>query len=170
MKARFASHGVGSHADSSESGSGTVGARPHERQTTGEQSRPLITIIEDDGAVRFAISSVMRSAGFRTATFDSAEAFLDAGLLHEKVCLILDVQMAGRSGLELQRHLLTEGPRRPSFRVGTRDWAGRRPAQRRGRIPSEALQRGGTAARRPAGPGVIRPNPELASTTDNSEA
>ena len=93
---------------------------PHERQTTGEQSRPLITIIEDDGAVRFAISSVMRSAGFRTATFDSAEAFLDAGLLHEKACLILDVQMAGRSGLELQRHLLTEGTAPPIIFVSAR--------------------------------------------------
>jgi FixJ family two-component response regulator len=113
MKAPFASHAVGSHADSSESGIATVGVCSHEGRTTGEQPRPLITIIEDDGAVRFAINSVMRSAGFRTATFDSAEAFLDAGLLHEKVCLILDVQMAGRSGLELQRHLLTAGAAPP---------------------------------------------------------
>jgi FixJ family two-component response regulator len=76
----------------------------------GERVRPagrvsLIGIVDDDESVRDAISSLLRSAGYRCAVFPSAEAFLYSGRLSEMDCIVLDVRMPGLSGPELQRRL-----------------------------------------------------------------
>jgi len=73
----------------------------------------LISIVDDDESVREAITSLLRSAGFRAKGIASAETFLRSPLLQETACLILDVRMPGLSGPELQRHLATEGRRVP---------------------------------------------------------
>ena len=65
----------------------------------------LVGIVDDDESIRNSISSLLRSAGFQTLVFDSAEAFLDSGRIHETDRLVLDVRMPGLSGLELQRRL-----------------------------------------------------------------
>jgi FixJ family two-component response regulator len=70
---------------------------------------PIIGIVDDDESVRESISSLVRSAGYRTAVFASAEEFLAADQRAEMaVCLVLDVRMPGLSGLELQRCLADE--------------------------------------------------------------
>jgi FixJ family two-component response regulator len=68
-------------------------------------SIPLISIVDDDHALRSALENLMRSAGLRAQGFSSAEAFLRSEQLHETGCLILDVRMPGMSGLELQRQM-----------------------------------------------------------------
>jgi FixJ family two-component response regulator len=68
-------------------------------------SIPLISIVDDDDALRSALENLMRSAGLRAQGFSSAEAFLRSEQLHETGCLILDVRMPGMSGLELQRQM-----------------------------------------------------------------
>jgi len=68
-------------------------------------SIPLIAIVDDDDALRNSLDNLLRSVGFRTQGFSSAEAFLQAQHAHETACLILDVRMAGMNGLELQRQL-----------------------------------------------------------------
>jgi FixJ family two-component response regulator len=65
----------------------------------------LVGIVDDDESVRDSISSLLRSAGFKTASFESAEAFLDSDHTIEPDCLVLDVRMPGLSGLELQSQL-----------------------------------------------------------------
>jgi FixJ family two-component response regulator len=65
----------------------------------------VITIVDDDESVREALRSLIRSVGFRAETFASAEDFLNSSHLKETACLILDVQMPGMGGLELQRQL-----------------------------------------------------------------
>jgi FixJ family two-component response regulator len=67
---------------------------------------PLIAIVDDDDALRNSLDNLIRSVGFRTQGFASAEAFLRANQAPETACLILDVRMPGMSGLELQRHLV----------------------------------------------------------------
>jgi len=75
--------------------------------------QPLISIIDDDQAVREALQRMLRSYGFTTAVFASAEQFLASGRPCEEACLILDVRMPGMTGLGLYRHLISEGCRIP---------------------------------------------------------
>jgi FixJ family two-component response regulator len=66
---------------------------------------PLISIVDDDGTVRAATESLVRSLGFKTRTFESADSFLQSSTPQETQCLILDVQMPNMSGIELQDSL-----------------------------------------------------------------
>jgi FixJ family two-component response regulator len=65
----------------------------------------LISIVDDDALVREGLISLMRSAGFETQAFASAEEFLSLAHRDNIACLILDVGLPGISGLELQRQL-----------------------------------------------------------------
>jgi FixJ family two-component response regulator len=65
----------------------------------------LISIVDDDDTVRAATESLVRSLGFETRTFASAESFLQSSSPRETRCLILDVQMPNMGGIELQQRL-----------------------------------------------------------------
>ena len=67
---------------------------------------PLISIVDDDDAVRNSLDDLIRSIGFQTQGFASAEAFLNSNGACDTACLILDVRMPGMNGLDLQRHLV----------------------------------------------------------------
>jgi FixJ family two-component response regulator len=69
----------------------------------------LISIVDDDESVRRTTTLLIESFGFRAAAFESAETFLNSGHLHDTSCLIVDVQMPGIDGLQLQRHLAAAG-------------------------------------------------------------
>lgn len=69
-------------------------------------STPLISIVDDDESVRTALDSLIRSLGYSVDLFASAQDFLDSPAIHRYACLILDVQMAVLSGLDLQEQLL----------------------------------------------------------------
>ena len=66
---------------------------------------PLMSVVDDDPSMREAISWVLRSNGWRTETFASAAAFLEADTDRRPACIVLDVRMPGMSGVELQRRL-----------------------------------------------------------------
>lgn len=65
----------------------------------------LIGVVDDDESVRDALSSLIRSAGYRCIVFPSAEAFLDSPDMYNTDCTVLDNRMPGLSGLELQLRL-----------------------------------------------------------------
>jgi FixJ family two-component response regulator len=67
---------------------------------------PLISIVDDDELVRDATAALVRSLGYEARTYSSAEAFLGSPGVDASDCLIVDVQMPGMSGLELQQALL----------------------------------------------------------------
>ena len=67
---------------------------------------PLISIVDDDEALRASLGDLIRSLGFRTQEFASAEAFLASPRARDTACLILDVRMPGMNGLELQRTIV----------------------------------------------------------------
>jgi FixJ family two-component response regulator len=68
---------------------------------------PVISIVDDDEAVRLALRSLVRSLGYISNVFASAEEFLESPHLSETSCLISDVQMPGMNGIELQCRLRT---------------------------------------------------------------
>ena len=78
---------------------------------------PLISIVDDDGPVREALQRMLRSYGFATAVFGSAEEFLGSDEPGRTSCLILDMRMPGMSGLALHQHLVTEGCRIPTILI-----------------------------------------------------
>jgi FixJ family two-component response regulator len=74
------------------------------------RSNTLVAIVDDDVYVCEAVESLLKSIGFRTATFNSARDFLNSAEFANVSCLILDVSMPVMNGLELQRHLAETHP------------------------------------------------------------
>jgi FixJ family two-component response regulator len=77
------------------------------------RERALTAIVDDEAALREAIESLIRSAGFPAQGFASAEEFLRSESRTVIGCLILDIGLPGMSGLELQGHLAGGGSRIP---------------------------------------------------------
>jgi len=78
-------------------GTGTVG---------GAAEQPVVFVVDDDASVRDALASLLRSVGLKAKVFASTEEFMQAARPDGPSCLILDVRMPGRSGLEFQRELV----------------------------------------------------------------
>jgi len=70
-----------------------------------------IYVVDDDTSVRDAVGRLVRSAGWKVETFASAQAFLTSRWADVPSCLILDVQLPGLSGLDLQQRLANSGAR-----------------------------------------------------------
>ena len=81
----------------------------------------LISLVDDDESVRRSTTLLIESFGFHAAAFQSAESFLKSGQLQETACLIVDVQMPGMNGLELQSHLATAGYKIPIIFITAHD-------------------------------------------------
>jgi FixJ family two-component response regulator len=82
-------------------------------QQNDPQKGPMISIVDDDAAVREATQDLVRSLGYSAATFASAEEFLGSDQVGATACLIADVQMPGLSGIDLQERLLAQGRKTP---------------------------------------------------------
>ena len=71
---------------------------------------PLIAIVDDDPSVRRALQRLVRSFGLRAETFHSGEGLLRALASSQSFgCAVMDVQMPGMNGLEVQRRLALLG-------------------------------------------------------------
>jgi FixJ family two-component response regulator len=77
----------------------------------------VISVVDDDKAVRDALRRMLNAHGFTVNAFASAEQFLSWSERQEPACLILDVRMPGMSGLSLHRRLLSKGCRIPTILV-----------------------------------------------------
>jgi FixJ family two-component response regulator len=64
-----------------------------------------VFVTDDDASVRKAVARLVRTAGFQTKTFASAEDFLRESLPDAPACAVLDVHLPGLDGLDLQRAL-----------------------------------------------------------------
>jgi FixJ family two-component response regulator len=76
-------------------------------------SNPTVLIIDDDPEFRDSVGRLLRTVGLDTKQFSSVSDFLKADLPEGPTCLLLDVRMPGRSGLELQRDLATANRQLP---------------------------------------------------------
>jgi FixJ family two-component response regulator len=78
------------------------------------KARHRVSVVDDDASVRKALQRLLRASDLDADTFASAEDFL-ASLPQAAPpdCLVLDLQMPGTSGLDLQRHIVRTGLRVP---------------------------------------------------------
>lgn len=91
------------------------------------KSKPLIAIVDDDESVCRAMKRLVRSLGMEANAFTSGQEFID---LIETMpsfqpdCVVLDVQMPGMNGLEVQERLASSGNRLPVIFITAHDEAG----------------------------------------------
>jgi FixJ family two-component response regulator len=73
------------------------------------QEEPTVFVVDDDPSVLRSLQRLLRSAGWATETYDSAEEFLRARDPSAAGCVILDLAMPDIDGLEVQRRLVEAG-------------------------------------------------------------
>lgn len=69
----------------------------------------IIVIVDDDVSFRESLVSLIKSFGFRSRAFESAEDLLESDALETGACLITDVQMSGMTGLDMQAAIAKSG-------------------------------------------------------------
>lgn len=97
----------------------------------------MIAIVDDDEAIRDALSDLLLVEGFACQAFDGASTFLADGGSQDFDCLVTDMRMPGMNGLELLEHLhargatlpiivltsvIDEQSRRQALTLGARAW------------------------------------------------
>jgi FixJ family two-component response regulator len=88
------------------------------------KSKPFIAVVDDDESVCHAIKGLVRSMGMEAATFASGQEFIDhiEAMPSERFeCVILDVQMPGLNGLDVQERLKRRGNRFPIVFITAHD-------------------------------------------------
>ena len=81
------------------------------------ETRPVVSIVDDDLSVRRALSRLVRLAGYAVESFASGREFLASTSRGRTACLVLDVQLesGGMSGLDLQERLVADGVTIPTI-------------------------------------------------------
>jgi len=69
----------------------------------------LVYVVDDDSSLRMSVESLLTSIGHRVETFASVREFTHRSPVDAPSCLVLDVRLPDRSGLELQRDLAEQG-------------------------------------------------------------
>lgn len=77
--------------------------------------------MEDDASMRQAIERILRTAGFQSILFASAEAALESGVAPAADCLVLDIQLPGMSGFDLYSQMATVGKQPPAIFITAHD-------------------------------------------------
>jgi FixJ family two-component response regulator len=99
-------------------------------------TRPLVSVIDDDESVRESLPHLLKGFGFAVRAFSSAEEYLASNLLSQSKCLILDITMPGMSGPDLLEELKRLGWKTPVVFIT---------AQRDEEVRSQVLQQGAVA-------------------------
>ena len=74
-----------------------------------EESVPIIALVDDDPSVRRGLERLIRSVGWKAETFASAREFLEWPRTEPPSCVVLDLQLPGLSGLDLQKRMADVG-------------------------------------------------------------
>jgi FixJ family two-component response regulator len=85
------------------------------------QDKIKVAVVDDDDSFACALERRVRASGFEVHTYPSAEVFLARATLPQPDCLVVDIQLGGMSGLELQRQLRELGAPAPIIFVTAHD-------------------------------------------------
>jgi FixJ family two-component response regulator len=88
-----------------------VDVQPLSKAVPGPEA--CVVVIDDDAEFRESLGRLLRSAGLQARAFGSIAEFAGAERPSSPTCLVLDVRMPGRSGLEFQRELVAAGQALP---------------------------------------------------------
>jgi FixJ family two-component response regulator len=80
-----------------------------------------VAIVDDDASLCHAMDRLLRAAGYHAFTYPSAEAFLQDAERARLDCILLDIQLGGMSGFELQAQLATSGSTIPVIFITAHD-------------------------------------------------
>jgi len=80
-----------------------------------------VAVVDDDENICRSFGRLLRAAGMQAITYDSAESFLADARHPEFSCLVLDIQLAAMSGIELAQQLASTGSRTPIIFVTAHD-------------------------------------------------
>jgi len=89
-----------------------MASRPGPRADAPE-TMPVIAILDDDDAFRDALAGGIAAIGHAVTALATAEALFDLLAMMQPACLLLDYNLPGRNGLDLQRELITKAPALP---------------------------------------------------------
>ncbi|HEX6210919.1 MAG TPA: response regulator [Methylomirabilota bacterium] len=84
-------------------------------------SRLRVAVVDDEASVRTSLRRLLSAFDLDAETFASGQEFLDSLLERSPDCLVLDLQMPGLSGLEVQRRLAADGVRVPTIIITADD-------------------------------------------------
>ncbi|WP_441260315.1 response regulator transcription factor [Bradyrhizobium sp. 521_C7_N1_3] len=98
------------------------------RRGTSLSERGSVFIVDDDPSVRTSLNRLLREHGFAATLFDSAGALLHHGSFDKAICIVLDIDLNGRSGIDLRRQLAEEGVTAPVIYITGNDSSANRAA------------------------------------------
>ncbi len=83
--------------------------------------RPLVAVVDDEESIRKSLRRLFLAADLDAVVYASGQEFLDSLRGRQPDCLVLDLQMPGLTGLEVQRALTGIGPRFPTIIITAHD-------------------------------------------------
>lgn len=87
----------------------------------GGESTPFIAVVDDEESVRRALVRMLRASHLEVEAFASGQEFLASLAIRQPDCLILDIQMAGLTGRDVQRQLASADVRFPVIIITAHD-------------------------------------------------
>jgi FixJ family two-component response regulator len=99
------------------------------------QERKLVYVVDDDPSMLKGVQRLLREHGYDTISFASANSFHEHDDFGKAVCVVLDIDLAGGSGIELHQRLKSAGVRLPVIYMTGKD----SPATRNAAIASGCL-------------------------------
>jgi len=86
-----------------------------------EKSRPSVAVVDDEESVRRALVRLLRTSDMEVTSFPSGQAFLNSLAHSQPDCVVLDLQMAGLTGRDVQRQLAKANVRVPVIIITAHD-------------------------------------------------
>ena len=130
---------------------------PLSERASAMTETPTVIVVDDDPLIREALGGLIRSVGVHAKTLASVSEFLDEGRPDGPTCLVLDVRLPGRSGLDLQRELTASNIKIPIIFITAHadiPMSVQAMKERCDRVPDQAVPRSGPAGCDSAGLGA----------------
>jgi FixJ family two-component response regulator len=72
-------------------------------------TRGSVFVVDDDPSMRTSLCRLLRAHGFAATLFESGNALLKWGKFEEAICIVLDINLDGQSGIDLRQQLTEQG-------------------------------------------------------------